>query len=182
MSTSSIAVTGVQSCGRFTDRVGSDSWISIYGRNFASDTRAWSADDFLDGSLPTKLGDVSVTINGQPAYIAYVSPNQINLLSPIDTSNSPELKGVITVGSVQSNSFSINWRGFAPGFFFVAFRRRALRSSGAARRSVRWQARSTRPRRFHAPHQTGRSGNHLSYRSRTRNPGFQTRDNLAPGF
>ena len=35
-----------------------------------------------DGNFPTTLGGTSVTINGVPAYLSYVSPSQINLQVP----------------------------------------------------------------------------------------------------
>jgi len=53
--------------------------ISIYGNNLANVTDYWN-DDF-----PTTLGGVSVTIDGKPAYLLYVSPTQINLQAPDDT-------------------------------------------------------------------------------------------------
>jgi uncharacterized protein (TIGR03437 family) len=55
------------------------SWISIYGSNLASATATWN------GDFPTSLGGVTVTINGKPAYLLYVSPTQINLQAPNDT-------------------------------------------------------------------------------------------------
>jgi hypothetical protein len=52
------------------------SWISIYGSNFASTTTLWN------GNFPTSLGNVSVTIDGKPGYLWFVSPGQINLQAP----------------------------------------------------------------------------------------------------
>jgi uncharacterized protein (TIGR03437 family) len=34
--------------------------------------------------LPTSLGGLSVTIDGQPTYISYAGPGQINVLMPAD--------------------------------------------------------------------------------------------------
>ncbi len=55
------------------------SWISIYGSNLASSTVIWN------GDFPTSLGGVSVTVNGKPGYLWFVSPTQINLQVPDDT-------------------------------------------------------------------------------------------------
>ena len=52
------------------------SWISIYGNNLANGTTLWNAD------FPTALGNVSVTIDGKPGYLWFVSPGQINLQVP----------------------------------------------------------------------------------------------------
>jgi uncharacterized protein (TIGR03437 family) len=55
------------------------SWISIYGTNLAAGTATWN------GNFVTSLGGVTVTINGRPDYLSYVSPTQINLEAPDDT-------------------------------------------------------------------------------------------------
>src|SRR5262249_35855374 len=43
-------------------------------------TQSWSVQ--ANQPLPTSLAGVSVTIDGQPAPIAFVSPGQINVLTP----------------------------------------------------------------------------------------------------
>jgi uncharacterized protein (TIGR03437 family) len=65
------------------------SWVSIYGSNLAAGTATWQ------GDFPTTLGNVSVTIDGKPAYLWYVSPGQINLQAPDDT-NSGTVNVVVT--------------------------------------------------------------------------------------
>lgn len=52
------------------------SWISIYGTNLANGNATWN------GDFPTQLGGTTVTINGSPAYLWYVSPGQINAQVP----------------------------------------------------------------------------------------------------
>jgi uncharacterized protein (TIGR03437 family) len=61
-------------------------WVSIFGTLFSSTTRAWRAADFQNGVLPTALDGVSVTIDGKPAAVAFISPTQINVLAPDDSS------------------------------------------------------------------------------------------------
>lgn len=46
----------------------------------------------MDGDFPTSLGNVSVTINGKPAYLWFVGPTQINLQAPDDTAT-----GIVSV-------------------------------------------------------------------------------------
>ena len=58
------------------------SFIEIYGTNLAGSTRQWAASDFTNGNAPTSLDDVSVTINNQPAYVYFISPNQVNVQVP----------------------------------------------------------------------------------------------------
>ncbi len=38
------------------------------------------------GEMPTSLGGVSVKISGKPAYVYFVSPNQVNVLAGLDDS------------------------------------------------------------------------------------------------
>lgn len=54
-------------------------WVSIYGAGFASSTVIWN------GNFPTSVGGTSVTIDGKLAYLWFVSPTQINLQAPADT-------------------------------------------------------------------------------------------------
>jgi len=54
-------------------------WVSIYGANLASSALTWT------GNFPTSLGGTSVTINGKSAFLSFVSPSQINLQAPSDT-------------------------------------------------------------------------------------------------
>lgn len=55
------------------------SWVSIYGTNLANGTSIWN------GDFPISVGGVSVTIDSKPAYLWLVSPTQINLQVPDDT-------------------------------------------------------------------------------------------------
>jgi uncharacterized protein (TIGR03437 family) len=55
------------------------SWISIYGSNLAAALTTWNND------FPTTLGGTQVSINNKPAYLLFVSPNQINAQAPDDT-------------------------------------------------------------------------------------------------
>jgi uncharacterized protein (TIGR03437 family) len=66
------------------------SWVSIYGSNLASGTYLWN-DDFPT-ALPEGAGSgstTSVTIDGKPAYLWFVSPGQINLQVPNDSTTGP---------------------------------------------------------------------------------------------
>jgi uncharacterized protein (TIGR03437 family) len=58
------------------------SFIEIYGWNLATTTRQWTAADFDGLNAPTTLDGTSVTIGGQAAFIAYISPTQVNALVP----------------------------------------------------------------------------------------------------
>lgn len=57
-------------------------WIEIFGTNFSATTRSWAADDFQGAQAPIVRDGVRVSINGRAAYVAYVSPGQINAQVP----------------------------------------------------------------------------------------------------
>jgi uncharacterized protein (TIGR03437 family) len=61
-----------------------NTWVEIKGSNLgpAGDTRIWADSDFVNGQLPTSLDGLSVTVNGVPAFVYYVSPTQVNILTP----------------------------------------------------------------------------------------------------
>lgn len=59
----------------------SGGWMTIFGASLAPITADW-ADSVTDGDLPISLDGVSVTVDGQPAYLAYISPTQINAVAP----------------------------------------------------------------------------------------------------
>lgn len=59
-------------------------WIEIYGSRFAQTEREWQSQDFVEGRAPVSLEGAQVWINGQPAPVAYVSPNMIRALAPLE--------------------------------------------------------------------------------------------------
>ena len=73
---------GVVNGASFQTGIGPNSWITIFGTNLSSKTDTWGS-AIVDGKLPMSLDGVSVSVGGQPAYISYISPTQINaLLAP----------------------------------------------------------------------------------------------------
>jgi uncharacterized protein (TIGR03437 family) len=87
-------------------------WIEIYGSYLAFDSRTWSGPDFNGINAPTSLDSTAVTIGGQPAFIGYISPSQINAQVPsnigtgaqpivIATANGPSATYAVTIKSAQ---------------------------------------------------------------------------------
>lgn len=79
-----VASGGVISAGAFGGftAVAPGSWIEIYGSNLAVDSRSWSSADFNGINGPKSLDGTSVTIGGQPAFLDYISPGQVNVQVP----------------------------------------------------------------------------------------------------
>ena len=61
-----------------------NTWVEVKGANLSNpgDSRTWLPSDFVNNQLPTSLDGVSVTVNGVSAYVYYISPGQINILTP----------------------------------------------------------------------------------------------------
>jgi uncharacterized protein (TIGR03437 family) len=109
-------IAGVTNAGSFQSGFASATWVSIFGTNLSASTQTWSGSDFVNGLLPTSLDGVSVTIDGIPAYVEYISPTQINVLAPDDAATGPVQVQVKAAGQ-QSNSFTTQKQPYAPSWF-----------------------------------------------------------------
>lgn len=108
-------VTGVLNAASGDAGVASGSWVSIYGTNLSTITRPWEKADFVGDSLPTALGGVTVTMNGKPAAVYYVSPTQLNVQAPTDDAAGPVPVQVSTGTSTAVGSAML--QKYGPGFF-----------------------------------------------------------------
>lgn len=80
-------------------------WMEIYGANLANViNQTWSGADFKGNAAPTSLAATAVTIGGQPAFIYYVSPGQINAQVPSNVAPGPQPVVVTTPGGTSAAS------------------------------------------------------------------------------
>ncbi len=95
-----------------------NTWVEVKGTNLApaGDIRTWASTDFVNGQLLAALDGVSVTLNGTPAFVYYISPVQINILTPPD-SLSGAVKVVVNVGSSASAPYTVSAQVSSPSFF-----------------------------------------------------------------
>jgi uncharacterized protein (TIGR03437 family) len=112
-SISSGGVISASAFGSFTS-VALGSLIEIYGQNLASDTRGWSSSDFTGDQAPTSLDGTSVTIGGQPAYVAYISPKQVNAQVPSNIGTGAQPLTVNTLAGA-STTYMVTVDATAPG-------------------------------------------------------------------
>jgi len=80
------SITSVVVTSTPASTVSQNAWIEIHGANLSSTTTTWStlpASDFTT-SLPTSLGGVSATVDNKPAAVYFISPAQVNVLTPLD--------------------------------------------------------------------------------------------------
>lgn len=93
----------------------SGSWVSIYGTNLATTTRAWQASDIIGTTLPTTIDNVTVTIDGKKAAISYVSPGQLNVQAPADAATG--LVPVVVTNLNGTATGSTTLANYSPAFF-----------------------------------------------------------------
>lgn len=102
----------------------SGSWLEIKGTNLAdpNDPRLtastnpgqWTASDFIGMNAPTNLDGITVSINGKPAFVWYISPTQLNVQAPEDSAVG---KVAITATNCKGTSQPLMFarQGLAPG-------------------------------------------------------------------
>ena len=114
-SQSAATITAVVNAGSYQPGIASGAWISIFGTDLSQSTYLWQAGDIVNGALPTSLQGVSVTVNGLPAYVDYISPTQINALVPDDDTVGP-VPIQVTAPGAASNTVTVQKSLFAPAF------------------------------------------------------------------
>jgi uncharacterized protein (TIGR03437 family) len=129
--TPAIASGGVANAVSGTAGVAPGAWITIYGANFTTTTRALTSSDLVNNALPTSLEGVSVRINGKSAYVQYISPRQINVLAPADTSTGP-VPITVTNAAGTSSSVTAILQSVLPGLSVQSNYVRAVRNSDGA--------------------------------------------------
>jgi uncharacterized protein (TIGR03437 family) len=95
-----------------------NTWTAIYGSNLApaGDSRSWQGFDFFFSQLPPELDGVSVTVNGKAAYVFFVSPAQVNILTPPDPILGP-VQVKLTRDGVTSKPASVQAQALSLSFF-----------------------------------------------------------------
>jgi uncharacterized protein (TIGR03437 family) len=111
-------ITSVVNGASLFPGIESGSWVTITGSNLATTNpgRAWLASEIVNGGLPTSLDGTSVTIDGTAAYVSYISPTQINVQAPADSSTGP-VPVVVTKNGQVSAAFTAQLQPYAPAFF-----------------------------------------------------------------
>ncbi len=98
--------------------VAPNTWLEIKGVNLAptGDSRIWQTSDFASNQMPVALDKVSATVNGKSAYIYYISPTQINVLTPPDAM-SGSVQVVVTNNGIATAGFTAQAQSISPSFF-----------------------------------------------------------------
>ena len=109
-------ISAVISAGAFggSSAVAPGTWVEIYGSKLSSTTRPWTAADFTGNSAPTALDGVTVTIGGQPAFVEYISPGQVNAQLPSNIGTG-SLQLAVTSGGITSAPVNVTVNATQPG-------------------------------------------------------------------
>jgi uncharacterized protein (TIGR03437 family) len=110
------AISGVISAGAFGgfSAAAPGTWVEIYGSNLASSTQTWTPADFAGNYAPSSLGDVQVTVGGQPAFIDYISPSQVNAQLPSGIGPG-SLQLIVTSAGVPTGPVNVTVNATEPG-------------------------------------------------------------------
>lgn len=93
--------------------------ISIFGTNIGPSAPA-GLTLTANNMVETTLSNTTVTFNGVPAPLIYVSLNQINAIVPYQVSGLQSVPVVVTTGATVSSSFTVNVAATAPALFALS--------------------------------------------------------------
>jgi len=114
------AITLVANAEGEAQVIAPNTWVEIKGSNLTppGDMRAWQGSDFAGGTMPKQLDGVGVTVNGKSAFVYYISPTQINILTPPDVLPASAQIVVNNNGSA-STPFTAQAQPISPSFFVL---------------------------------------------------------------
>jgi uncharacterized protein (TIGR03437 family) len=114
------AVISVANAEGGSTTIAPNTWTEIKGTNLSSTTRIWQGSDFAanNGQMPTALDGISVTMGGKKAFVYYISPTQINVLTPPDLATGA-VPVVVQNGTLTGAAFSAQALALSPSFFVI---------------------------------------------------------------
>jgi uncharacterized protein (TIGR03437 family) len=114
------AITSILNAFSSSATIAPNTWVAIKGSNLSqpNDSRIWLASDFVDSQMPTALDNISVSMNGEAAYVYYISPTQLNILTPPDLATGAVQ---VTVANNGQTSASFNVQAQAESLAFFVF-------------------------------------------------------------
>jgi uncharacterized protein (TIGR03437 family) len=118
------SISGVVNAATLQATMAASTYVTIFGTGLSTTSvgRAWAAADFTsntDGTLrmPAALDGTSVTVAGVPAYVEYVSPTQLNIITPGSAGSGNGVPVVVTLNGQPSAPFPVTLENLAPSFF-----------------------------------------------------------------
>jgi len=99
--------------------IASGGWMEIFGSNLAATTRSWEGPDFDGPRAPVALDNVRVTVDGKNAFVAYISPTQVNVQVP-DGIATGTVQVIVTNPFGTSLAFNVQSAARVPGLLAPA--------------------------------------------------------------
>jgi uncharacterized protein (TIGR03437 family) len=93
---------------------GGGTWMSVLGQRLSATTRSWAAADFVGGKPPTTLDGVSVTVNGVPGSVSFISPGQVNFLVPDGVAGAAQIEITAPAGTAE---LTVDTAAVSPALF-----------------------------------------------------------------
>jgi uncharacterized protein (TIGR03437 family) len=121
------AITLVANAEGERPAIAPNTWVEVKGANLApagysspgcTPGYCWQSSDFVNGKMPTQWDGVSVTVNGKSAYLYYISPTQVNILTPPDAILGAVQVVVTNNGSVSA-SYTVQAQAASPSFSVI---------------------------------------------------------------
>ena len=111
-------ITSVVNASDTTITIAPNTWVAVKGSALSppGDTRIWGSWISSTGTCPSRLDGVSVTVNNEKAYIYYISPTQVNILTPPDLAAGPVVVQ-ISLNGKTSGVFAVESQALSPSFF-----------------------------------------------------------------
>jgi uncharacterized protein (TIGR03437 family) len=111
-------ITSVVNAFGNSSTIAANTWVAVKGSvlSAAGDSRTWQGSDFVNGQMPSAVDGVSVTMNGEKTYVYYISPTQLNILTPPDLAPGPVLVQA-TANGRTSAAFLVESQTLSTSFF-----------------------------------------------------------------
>lgn len=104
--------------------IAANTYVTIKGTGLSTTNpgRQWAGSDFTTNSngtlnLPTSLDGTSVTVNGTAAYVEYISPVQVNIITPAIAATGNGIQVIVDLNGQLSAAVPITLQNLAPAFF-----------------------------------------------------------------
>jgi uncharacterized protein (TIGR03437 family) len=109
------AIQTVIGAASYLPKAAPAAYVSIIGAGFTDQAATDWTSSITGVTLPTAVGAISVNVNGQAAYVQYISATQVNFLLPASAAAGIANVDLITPTGVMTSTLEID--AVAPGLF-----------------------------------------------------------------
>lgn len=112
-----ISQGGIVSAGAFgaVPQIAPGSWIEIFGKDFTTVVESRWDNAFNNGVAPTNLSNTRVTVDGKPAFVAFLNPSQVNVQVPDGIASGPVVQVKVISPGGESDPITVTGQARAPG-------------------------------------------------------------------